>query len=80
MAAVIGKYAANKLLGKQMDKYKHKQVETGNDPYFAMIPDPKRPGKIKKVKKQVPAYIPEHDATILASTSILIPHHTLKRP
>ena len=38
MAAVIGKYAANKLLGKQMDKYKHQQVESGADPYFAMIP------------------------------------------
>ena len=29
MANMIGKYAANKLLGKQMDKYKSKQVETG---------------------------------------------------
>ncbi|KAK5137270.1 hypothetical protein LTR08_000240 [Meristemomyces frigidus] len=66
MAAAVGKYAANKLLGKQMDKYASKKVETGADPYFAMIPDPKRPGKTKKVKKQVPAYIPEHDAIILA--------------
>lgn len=32
-----------------------------------MVEDPKRPGKIKKVKKQIPAYIPEHDAMILAS-------------
>jgi hypothetical protein len=31
-----------------------------------MIEDPKRPGKMKKVKKQVPSYIPEHDAMILA--------------
>lgn len=31
-----------------------------------MIPDPKRPGKTKKVKKQIPAYIPEQDAMILA--------------
>lgn len=31
-----------------------------------MIPHPKKPGKFKKVKKQVPAYIPEHDADILA--------------
>lgn len=37
------------------------------DPYFAMIEDPRRPGKFKKVKKQIPAYIPEHDALILAS-------------
>jgi hypothetical protein len=31
-----------------------------------MIPNPKKPGKLKKVKKQVPAYIPSHDADILA--------------
>lgn len=37
------------------------------DPYFAMIEDPRRPGKLKKVKKQIPAYIPEHDAEILAA-------------
>jgi len=37
------------------------------DPYFALIEDPKRPGKTKKVKKQIPSYIPEHDALILAS-------------
>ena len=37
------------------------------DPYFAMIEDPKRPGKYKKVKKTIPAYILDHDAHILAS-------------
>ena len=37
------------------------------DPYFAMVEDPRRPGKLKKVKKQIPAYIPEHDAEILAA-------------
>lgn len=31
-----------------------------------MIEDPKRPGKMKKVKKQIPAYIPAGDAMILA--------------
>jgi hypothetical protein len=31
-----------------------------------MIPNPKKPGKFKKVKKQIPAYIPTHDAEILA--------------
>ena len=36
------------------------------DPYFAMIEDPRKPGKYKKVKKQIPAYIPEHDAEVLA--------------
>lgn len=35
------------------------------DPYFAEITDP-RTGKKKKVKKQIPSYIPEHDAMILA--------------
>lgn len=84
MAQVVGKYAANKLLGSQMKKYQSKKVEGGDvslvtamfdgssadgtqDPYFALIEDPKRPGKMKKVKKQIPAYIPEHDAMILAS-------------
>jgi len=32
-----------------------------------MVENPKKPGKFKKVKKQVPAYIPEHDAEVLAS-------------
>jgi len=84
MAQIVGKYAANKLLGSQMKKYQSKKVEGGDvsvvaarleeavlttlkDPYFALIEDPKRPGKMKKVKKQIPAYIPEHDAMVLAS-------------
>jgi hypothetical protein len=33
-----------------------------------MIEDPKRPGQMKKVKKQIPSYIPEHDAMILAKS------------
>ena len=36
------------------------------DPYFALVEDPRKPGKMKKVKKQIPAYIPEHDAMVLA--------------
>lgn len=36
------------------------------DPFYELIPHPKKPGKMKKVKKQVPAYIPSHDADILA--------------
>nr|POF14107.1 putative membrane protein [Quercus suber] len=66
MTATIGKYAANKLLGKQMKAYQAKNVESGQDPYFAMVEDPRKPGKMKKVKKQIPAYIPEHDALVLA--------------
>ena len=31
-----------------------------------MVEDPRKPGKYKKVKKQIPAYIPEHDAMVLA--------------
>lgn len=31
-----------------------------------MVEDPRKPGKMKKVKKQVPAYIPENDAMVLA--------------
>ncbi|KAI6827832.1 hypothetical protein D0869_14250 [Hortaea werneckii] len=66
MAAAVGKYAAQKMLRKQMGKYEGKKVEQGDDPYFAMIEDPKRPGKFKKVKKQIPDYLSEHDAMILA--------------
>lgn len=32
-----------------------------------MVEDPRKPGKLKKVKKQIPAYIPEQDAMVLAS-------------
>jgi len=39
-----------------------------------MIEDPRRPGKYKKVKKQIPDYIPEHDALILASVRKLAYH------
>ncbi|KAH7036356.1 hypothetical protein B0J12DRAFT_542047, partial [Macrophomina phaseolina] len=67
MAAVVGKYAAKKMLGKQMDKYRDKDV-VPYDPYYEMVPkDPRKPnGKMKKVKKQIPDYIPEHDAIVLA--------------
>ena len=54
------------MLSKEMDKYKSKKVESEYDPFYEMIPHPKKPGKMKKVKKQVPAYIPSHDADILA--------------
>ena len=66
MAAMVGKYAANKLLKKQMSKYADKNVTGGDDPFFAYVEDPKRAGKMKKVKKVIPTYIPEHDAEILA--------------
>ena len=89
MAGAVGKYAANKLLKKEMSKYKDKKVEGGDvsipisltlmhnhngattdtthqDPYFAMVEDPKRPGKFVKKRKQIPTYIPPADAEILA--------------
>ena len=65
MAEAVGKMAAKKLLGKQMSKYSSKGVAGDKDPYFAYVENP-RTGKMKKVKKQVPDYIPEHDAMILA--------------
>jgi len=67
MAAAVGKMAANALLRKEMKKYKDKKPASGDDPYFAEIEDPRRPGKMKKVKKTIPDYIPQHDAEILAS-------------
>ncbi len=42
-------------------------LTTDQDPYFAEVEDPRKPGKMKKVKKTIPAYIPQHDAEILAS-------------
>ncbi|KAF2806310.1 uncharacterized protein BDZ99DRAFT_394328 [Mytilinidion resinicola] len=65
MTSAIGKYAARKLLKGQFEKYKSKSVKGDKDPYFATVINP-RTGKTKKVKKQVPDYIPEHDALILA--------------
>jgi len=41
------------------------ELTTLQDPYFDVIWD-ERKGRSKKVKKQVPSYIPEHDAIILA--------------
>lgn len=66
MAGVAAKFVTKKLLNIETEKYKHKKVASGHDPYFALIDDPKRPGRTKKVKKQIPDYIPEHDALILA--------------
>jgi len=66
MTQAVAKYAAKKLLSKEMDKYKSKEVGSKYDPYYEEIPHPRKPGKTKKVKKQIPSYIPEHDAEILA--------------
>lgn len=60
------KYAAKKFLRKDMDKNKDKKPADEYDPYFTMIKNPKKPGKFKKVRKQVPEYIPEDDAMRLA--------------
>ncbi|KAB8360767.1 hypothetical protein FH972_024501 [Carpinus fangiana] len=89
MASYVSKYAAKKLLGKQMDKYRTKKVAGADvsspplppciccdsmltvpqDPYFVEVPG--RHGKMKKVKKQIPDFIPEHDAKCLASAKNL---------
>lgn len=66
MAGMVGKYAANKMLRGQMAKYQSKNPCGDEDPFFAYVEDPRKPGKKRKVKKTVPAYIPEHDANILA--------------
>jgi len=67
MTTAIAKYAAQKMLSKEMDKFKDKKVEGPYDPYYEMIPHPRKPGKQKKVKKQIPSYIPQNDAKILAA-------------
>jgi len=56
--------ATKKFLNKEMDKYQKKEPGGQWDPYFEYRPNKR--GKLKKVKKQIPAYIPEHDAAILA--------------
>ncbi|KAF2204139.1 hypothetical protein GQ43DRAFT_410110 [Delitschia confertaspora ATCC 74209] len=66
MAQAVAKYAAKKLLNKEMNKYKSKKVEGEYDPLYEEIPHPRKPDKKKKVKKQIPAYIPPEDAEILA--------------
>ncbi|KAL9059982.1 MAG: hypothetical protein Q9162_000832 [Coniocarpon cinnabarinum] len=64
MAAKIASLGAKKMLGKEMEKYKGKKPAGDDDPYFeyATLPN----GKTKKVKKQIPSFIPEHDAHILS--------------
>lgn len=55
-----------KVMSKEMDKYKSKDVSGPYDPYYEEIPHPKKPGKMKKVKKEIPAYIPPQEANVLA--------------
>ncbi|KAF2437597.1 hypothetical protein P171DRAFT_179226 [Karstenula rhodostoma CBS 690.94] len=66
MTQAIAKYAARKMLSSEMEKYKEKAPVGEYDPFYEFIDHPRKPGKKKKVKKQVPAWIPEHDANILA--------------
>ncbi|QDS77217.1 hypothetical protein FKW77_002853 [Venturia effusa] len=66
MAAVVGKFAAKKMLSKQLKQYKDKEPAGQYDPYYEYRTNP-RTGKQKKYKKQIPGYIPEHDANILAA-------------
>lgn len=66
MTQAIAKYAAKKMLAGELEKYKSKEVDSVYDPYYEIIEHPRKPGKKKKVKKQIPAYIPSHDADILA--------------
>jgi hypothetical protein len=65
MAQAIGKYAAKKMLNSQLKQYKSKEPVGTYDPYYEYRTDP-RSGKQKKYKKQIPSYIPEADADLLA--------------
>jgi len=56
--------ATKKFLNKQMDLNKDRKPGGQWDPYFEYRPD--RKGRMKKVKKQIPDYIPAEDAEILA--------------
>jgi hypothetical protein len=82
MTGLIAKYAMKKVMNKEMDKYKSKDasgpyVSTAppqfydhdwhaQDPYYEEIPHPTKKGKTKKVKKEIPAYIPSQEADVLA--------------
>lgn len=66
MTQLVAKYAMKKVLGREMEKYKSKTASGPYDPFYEEIPHPTKAGKTKKVKKQIPAYIPSHDANILA--------------
>lgn len=55
-----------KVMGKELEKYKKKDAAGPYDPYYDVVPHPRKPGKTKKVKKEIPAYIPPHDADVLA--------------
>lgn len=66
MAQLVAKYAAKKMLTGEMNKYAGKAAAGPYDPYYEEIPHPRKPGKTKKVKKEIPAYIPEQEANILA--------------
>ncbi|KAF2031152.1 hypothetical protein EK21DRAFT_99907 [Setomelanomma holmii] len=66
MTQLVAKYAMKKVLGKEMEKYRSKDVSGPYDPYYEEIPHPKKPGKMKKVKKEIPAYIPPQEADVLA--------------
>jgi len=65
MTAAIGKYAAKKMLNGQLKKYAKKEPAGEYDPFYEYRTDSR--GRKKKFKKQIPAYIPPHDADILAS-------------
>ncbi|KAF2653808.1 hypothetical protein K491DRAFT_705574 [Lophiostoma macrostomum CBS 122681] len=67
MTTKVATYLGKKMLNKEMDKYKSKQPEGPYDPYYEKIPHPTKPNKFKKVKKQIPDYIPSADAEILAN-------------
>jgi hypothetical protein len=64
MASKLVSYAAKRLMKDEFKKYADKGVSGEYDPLFEMRPDKR--GRMKKFKKQIPAYIPDHDAAILA--------------
>ncbi|KAL5120042.1 hypothetical protein ACEQ8H_002140 [Pleosporales sp. CAS-2024a] len=66
MTQLVAKYAMKKVMAQEMDKYKSKAPAGPYDPYYDEVPHPRKPGKTKKVKKEIPAYIPPQEANVLA--------------
>ncbi|KAK8241931.1 hypothetical protein HDK77DRAFT_446116 [Phyllosticta capitalensis] len=65
MTSAIGKYALKKAVTNRKTANRNERDKFDQwDPYYEWVRDP-RTGKEKKIRKDVAAYIPEHDAAIL---------------
>ncbi|KAI9671431.1 MAG: hypothetical protein M1831_004340 [Alyxoria varia] len=64
MKGMAVNYGAKKLLNSKIDEKRKNTPAGDDDPFFTYVTKPN--GKKKKVKKQIPDYIPQEDAESLA--------------